>query len=185
MPQLYVWEQCKFRGYWNQWPIIFLKAMFESSVNSEGIETQAFHLAQTLRFESSVNSEGIETVKRLQCYSPCVWEQCKFRGYWNLFNNRNVFTLFESSVNSEGIETIETRNLNFVYVWEQCKFRGYWNAWMLVRQLFNVWEQCKFRGYWNFWISTQHILLFESSVNSEGIETPHYWHQLQHSLRAV
>ena len=36
-------------------------AMFESSVNSEGIETALSHWARRLLFESSVNSEGIET----------------------------------------------------------------------------------------------------------------------------
>ena len=36
-------------------------ALFESSVNSEGIETGNFSLGTTLLFESSVNSEGIET----------------------------------------------------------------------------------------------------------------------------
>ncbi len=35
--------------------------MFESSVNSEGIETCSSNTAQTSEFESSVNSEGIET----------------------------------------------------------------------------------------------------------------------------
>ena len=35
--------------------------MFESSVNSEGIETQHVYSALNLQFESSVNSEGIET----------------------------------------------------------------------------------------------------------------------------
>ena len=35
--------------------------MFESSVNSEGIETQLNQQAKQLMFESSVNSEGIET----------------------------------------------------------------------------------------------------------------------------
>ena len=56
---------------------------FESSVNSEGIETFVAHALITSLFESSVNSEGIETL-----------------------TNR-VVTLegFESSVNSEGIET--------------------------------------------------------------------------------
>ena len=35
---------------------------FESSVNSEGIETRRILLTSRQRFESSVNSEGIETV---------------------------------------------------------------------------------------------------------------------------
>ena len=34
---------------------------FESSVNSEGIETKAVSYAGVCMFESSVNSEGIET----------------------------------------------------------------------------------------------------------------------------
>ena len=38
--------------------------MFESSVNSEGIETTVTLLIVISPFESSVNSEGIETVKR-------------------------------------------------------------------------------------------------------------------------
>ena len=35
--------------------------MFESSVNSEGIETERIFLLSKRVFESSVNSEGIET----------------------------------------------------------------------------------------------------------------------------
>ena len=35
--------------------------MFESSVNSEGIETAVTPTATSRTFESSVNSEGIET----------------------------------------------------------------------------------------------------------------------------
>ena len=35
--------------------------MFESSVNSEGIETWKSEDSNTVLFESSVNSEGIET----------------------------------------------------------------------------------------------------------------------------
>ena len=58
--------------------------MFESSVNSEGIETPPIIQFFIREFESSVNSEGIET-------SLCS------------FHNQG---LFESSVNSEGIETI-------------------------------------------------------------------------------
>ena len=38
---------------------------FESSVNSEGIETSASGLMVFAKFESSVNSEGIETVSAL------------------------------------------------------------------------------------------------------------------------
>ena len=34
---------------------------FESSVNSEGIETEVWDDINRMRFESSVNSEGIET----------------------------------------------------------------------------------------------------------------------------
>ncbi len=34
---------------------------FESSVNSEGIETNSYVNSKGTRFESSVNSEGIET----------------------------------------------------------------------------------------------------------------------------
>ena len=37
--------------------------MFESSVNSEGIETLYFDVHSDTEFESSVNSEGIETKK--------------------------------------------------------------------------------------------------------------------------
>ena len=37
---------------------------FESSVNSEGIETALCAYTATAQFESSVNSEGIETAKR-------------------------------------------------------------------------------------------------------------------------
>ena len=36
---------------------------FESSVNSEGIETAAMAYGDEVQFESSVNSEGIETGK--------------------------------------------------------------------------------------------------------------------------
>ena len=57
--------------------------MFESSVNSEGIETYQYPIQHSERFESSVNSEGIETGKEVTM--------------------RKV--QFESSVNSEGIET--------------------------------------------------------------------------------
>ena len=35
---------------------------FESSVNSEGIETVANKIIIVIKFESSVNSEGIETL---------------------------------------------------------------------------------------------------------------------------
>ena len=56
---------------------------FESSVNSEGIETPFQDKYPSREFESSVNSEGIETVQD-----------------GNLATDE-----FESSVNSEGIET--------------------------------------------------------------------------------
>ena len=57
--------------------------MFESSVNSEGIETKALSSIIVYRFASSVNSEGIETAAR----------------------QYEAQAGFESSVNSEGIET--------------------------------------------------------------------------------
>ena len=38
---------------------------FESSVNSEGIETQRLTNTTHRRFESSVNSEGIETLTEI------------------------------------------------------------------------------------------------------------------------
>ena len=56
---------------------------FESSVNSEGIETILITVMNVTLFESSVNSEGIETT----------------------IVNKHKTKLFESSVNSEGIET--------------------------------------------------------------------------------
>ena len=56
---------------------------FESSVNSEGIETFVPRFPHWYVFESSVNSEGIET--GTETYSEML--------------------MFESSVNSEGIET--------------------------------------------------------------------------------
>ena len=56
---------------------------FESSVNSEGIETYRNKTENKQMFESSVNSEGIETER------------------YGLFRHPK----FESSVNSEGIET--------------------------------------------------------------------------------
>ena len=58
-------------------------SQFESSVNSEGIETRIASDRDHRWFESSVNSEGIETSY------PVIW----------------LANLFESSVNSEGIET--------------------------------------------------------------------------------
>ena len=78
-----VWEQCKFRGYWNITSDTGAVKEFESSVNSEGIETQRTWISNVLSFESSVNSEGIETQPHLAL----------------------VTYQFESSVNSEGIET--------------------------------------------------------------------------------
>ena len=59
------------------------KLVFESSVNSEGIETETVIVETFSGFESSVNSEGIET----------------------LIISVYLTHLFESSVNSEGIET--------------------------------------------------------------------------------
>ena len=56
---------------------------FESSVNSEGIETINLSDPTIMEFESSVNSEGIETGSK---------------------RSRSLYR-FESSVNSEGIET--------------------------------------------------------------------------------
>ena len=41
--------------------ISIYKTGFESSVNSEGIETTRDQILQEFTFESSVNSEGIET----------------------------------------------------------------------------------------------------------------------------
>ena len=78
-----------------------------------------------------------------------VWEQCKFRGYWN------------RSLSDKAAE----------FVWEQCKFRGYWNREFHQSYRNRVWEQCKFRGYWNLHVVYINNFLFESSVNSEGIET--------------
>ncbi len=39
-------------------------AKFESSVNSEGIETAVYYDYANSKFESSVNSEGIETLNQ-------------------------------------------------------------------------------------------------------------------------
>ena len=64
--------------------MIWCAAQFESSVNSEGIETGVAMPCLLPGFESSVNSEGIET--GFQPYFTCI--------------------MFESSVNSEGIETL-------------------------------------------------------------------------------
>ena len=48
---------------------LLFEQQFESSVNSEGIETFDFTLKKCLVFESSVNSEGIETnIVRLSRY---------------------------------------------------------------------------------------------------------------------
>ena len=60
---------------------------FESSVNSEGIETFKNIYKWLESFESSVNSEGIETSDK----------------------SAQAVYLFESSVNSEGIETHKRR----------------------------------------------------------------------------
>ena len=45
---------------------------FESSVNSEGIETVASALYKYSRFESSVNSEGIETLELCVHIGQCL-----------------------------------------------------------------------------------------------------------------
>ena len=47
---------------------MFFPFSFESSVNSEGIETLIPIFASSSMFESSVNSEGIETGFRLIPY---------------------------------------------------------------------------------------------------------------------
>ena len=64
------------------------RGKFESSVNSEGIETFLSVISSFSLFESSVNSEGIETLS-------LSWD---------------FPLLFESSVNSEGIETLSYLN---------------------------------------------------------------------------
>ena len=46
--------------------------MFESSVNSEGIETVLLTVQVNDKFESSVNSEGIETVIPTKCIIFCL-----------------------------------------------------------------------------------------------------------------
>ena len=43
------------------------KIRFESSVNSEGIETVNVSSEYGILFESSVNSEGIETINLFKC----------------------------------------------------------------------------------------------------------------------
>ena len=45
---------------------------FESSVNSEGIETVELFSEHMTGFESSVNSEGIETLKIYGLCSVCL-----------------------------------------------------------------------------------------------------------------
>ena len=45
---------------------------FESSVNSEGIETKLSPLKKKIVFESSVNSEGIETKKSNITPAQCL-----------------------------------------------------------------------------------------------------------------
>ena len=42
-----------------------MSIQFESSVNSEGIETNSHVRTGVVEFESSVNSEGIETIGAL------------------------------------------------------------------------------------------------------------------------
>ena len=73
---------------------------FESSVNSEGIETYRPLYHQPYEFESSVNSEGIETHMAKSI----------------------MHDGFESNVNSEGIETKKQDIVAEGEVWEQCKF---------------------------------------------------------------
>ena len=46
--------------------------MFESSVNSEGIETVLLTVQVNDKFESSVNSEGIETKGYRYHVLPCL-----------------------------------------------------------------------------------------------------------------
>ena len=46
--------------------------MFESSVNSEGIETSVWLGYDDERFESSVNSEGIETIAQTDNKEQCL-----------------------------------------------------------------------------------------------------------------
>ena len=43
-----------------------LQLWFESSVNSEGIETKSRNMTTYSKFESSVNSEGIETSTKVK-----------------------------------------------------------------------------------------------------------------------
>ena len=74
--------------------------MFESSVNSEGIETIIRGFMELDPFESSVNSEGIETHMAKSI----------------------MHDGFESNVNSEGIETKKQDIVAEGEVWEQCKF---------------------------------------------------------------
>ena len=45
---------------------------FESSVNSEGIETALSSLLSLVMFESSVNSEGIETAVACSSAAICL-----------------------------------------------------------------------------------------------------------------
>ena len=144
-----VWEQCKFRGYWNLLLFGRWKCRFESSVNSEGIETKNASFDWVRWFESSVNSEGIETASTRACIYTTVWEQCKFRGYWNCENGRYKSWLFESSVNSEGIETL------YLEIWHLCMFESSVNS----------------EGIETHATVDRHYSKFESSVNSEGIET--------------
>ena len=50
------------------------RQLFESSVNSEGIETEFCEYYLQYPFESSVNSEGIETEKVKYITHMIVWE---------------------------------------------------------------------------------------------------------------
>ena len=49
-----------------------INQQFESSVNSEGIETTMYAIRVSVKFESSVNSEGIETVGRSVLQTLCL-----------------------------------------------------------------------------------------------------------------
>ncbi len=49
-----------------------LVPLFESSVNSEGIETTKDSVITPFLFESSVNSEGIETFRHLLRLDLCL-----------------------------------------------------------------------------------------------------------------
>ena len=49
-----------------------MRFKFESSVNSEGIETNPHSATCAAMFESSVNSEGIETGRSGVGWQPCL-----------------------------------------------------------------------------------------------------------------